>query len=331
VCASLILYTSAGTAQSHNHANNCRAIESFAYVVSVSAILKNPARNHDVINIEKFGARNSRIDRIELYTLLRDTGFNNDLPQVSLFLSDVSKYVKHRAKPDQLTAMALLGSSRFTRNLSDMITIINTICTAGIIDAATGEDLTNREPSTASLTPVATIMDAMAKVTRNIGSEPERFSLSPEMKRLSRVFLICLGLVSTLVLADFAYRLSLAMRLDRYNCQIPATATIGAYQTTGIINIASRFGLSFVVDTPSDPIHAQHFALEAEVSFTVGDHNINAIQSIAFDGSAGFKILTKLSKQDLRDILSHSKSFPIRRLERRRKNKPAPTVRASPA
>lgn len=317
--------TSTAIAQSHNHANHCRALEPFTYVVSMSVMLGTLDQDRSHIGLGQLARRFKQIDRREIYTLLKTTGFNDKLPQVSLFLSDTAKYIDAFLNAQPAKADALLSSPRFQSHLSDMITIVNIICTAGIIDAKTGRDLTNSQGKAPSKNMAETAITAVTGAISSMSSDSKRpRGMSSEMARLMRVFLILLAAVSLLVIGEFIYRLSFALRLDRYNCNIPATAYIGTYQAKGTINVISRFGLSFVVDTPDNAEHSQHFEIDANVLFIIDKRNVEAIQSIAFDGSAGFRIRKKLDKLVLRELLKHSTTYPYRKIERRRKRKPPP-------
>ena len=305
------------TTSSRIHSEKCSSLNDFNTLVAISVLIFDKTPNVPPPDLNFFDTLYNAVNRQEMYELLRDNSHNQSVIAASLFLGDISTYLTHRRKGDEIAVRDMVASKAFQARAIKMINIVNDICDASAMDGATGEDKSGQSLSGGSRS------NKLAALKKKVSGLKVVLSMNEETRRLVNVFAILVGALSSLVMMNYAYRLVIALRLDRYNCTIPATTIIGSYEATGTINIVSRFGLSFVADLPKNPTHQKYFEIGADVVFVLKETQIATTQSIAFDGSAGFRINDVISKDMLKDILAQSKSYPYRRIERRSKRKPA--------
>lgn len=319
------------TAMSRLHAQNCFSLNNFTTLVALTTLLFDPNQNHPAPDVSLMSRLMNGMDRYRVYKLLRDNNHNHDVTEATFFLHELSEYLDAVSVNDTWKQEKLIRSPMFQQYTATMVEAVNSICDASATDRITGQDYSGQSyvdrqsvwaKTKSNLSPIGAGLSNRTGINLN-------YSVAKETKRLINVFAILLGILSSLIILNYAYRFAVALRLDRYTCNIPAKAYVGPLEVSGVINIVSRYGLSFEPERIDDPRLLGIFQIGEEVSFKIGTDRIRTRQTIAFDGSAGFKITTLVSKDLLLRILAHSTTYPYRRIERRHKRKPATPSQAS--
>lgn len=274
------------------------------------------------------------IDDFQLHRMLKDAGMADLYPEAQKYISDVSRFISVRRVNGPQYGSWILGTEEFRERHDRMAKLAKDICKLAPVDVV----LKSLEQVTAELDPqakprkietVQTGLQTLQNTSPTNSKWSQPFRIRKDVLMLMRVFFILAAIFLCLYGLNQLIRLANAIRLDRYSCIVPATIEVGGLEFSGHIDILGNRGLSFVVTEPADPIHAETLVLDRHVRFITEAQDLHAVLTKEFDGSAGFRLAIPLRRSALKAILAISETKPHRKLETRKKKKPAVPIKAS--
>jgi len=322
-------------AQDDQSRKQCTKLGLLVGIVDITSMILDAEDRRLPDRFEALENLGKSINPSQIETHLDQANHSGSTDDVRAYLDDLNRFIQIRRVNGPAFGGWVLNASTFKARHSRMLALTEELCKTTPLDQIFdmlktvsdqfSQDSAPEPAKSKSLTPPKKLQ--ATKATSSKWSQP--FKIRKEVLMLMQVFFLLASTILSLFTANYLIKLSRAVRLDRYSCAIPARLELDGLEFLGEINVLSKRGASFQVTEPLTQLHHDTLHPDRHVRFLTEVFDVLAVQTIAFDGSAGFRLPVPLSKPKLQALLATSTIKPRRKIEMKQKKKPATPIKVS--